>query len=60
MYDYIEMATKATKLPPQAVQHSDGSDLDEEFYNDELIRMQRFRLHLITARSIIFQTTDIL
>lgn len=60
MYDFIEMTTKTITLPPQAVRDSDGSDLDEEVYNDELLRLQRSELHLIAARPVIFQTINML
>ena len=60
MYEYIKTTTKTTKLPPQAVRDSDDSELDEEVYNEELLRLQRFRLHLIAARPIILQMTDVL
>ena len=39
MYDYIEKFTKTTKLPLQAVRESYGSELDEELYNEELLRL---------------------
>lgn len=37
MHDYIEKITKSKKLPPQVVRDSDGSKLDEELYNEELL-----------------------
>ena len=39
MYDYIETTTKTTKLPPQAVQDNDDGELDEEVYDEELLRL---------------------
>ena len=39
MYGYIEKVTKTTKLPPQDVRDSDGSELDEEVYKEELLRI---------------------
>lgn len=60
MYDYIEKVTKTTKLPPQVVRDSDGSELDEELYNEELLRLQRSGLHLITVRLVVLQTIDLL
>ena len=38
MYDYIEKVTKTMKLPPQVVRDNDGSELDEELYNEELLK----------------------
>lgn len=60
MYDYIEVVTKTTKLPPQDVRDINDNNLDEEVYNEELLRLQRSRLHLITARPVVLQTTDVL
>ena len=39
MYDYIEKVTKTMKLHPQVVTDNNGSDLDEEIYNEELLRI---------------------
>ena len=44
MYDYIEKITKSTNLPPQDVRDIDGNELDEELYNEELLRLQRSRV----------------
>ena len=60
MYDYIEKVTKITKLTLQAVTDNDGSELDEELYNEELLRLHRSGLHLIAARPVVLQTTDVL
>ena len=60
MYDYIERITKTTKLPMEAVRDSDGSELDEELYNKELLRLQRSGLHLIVSRPVVLQTMDVL
>lgn len=60
MYDYIEKITKTRKLPPQAVRDNDGSELDEELYNKELLKLQRSGLHLIAARPMVLQTIDVL
>ena len=60
MYDYIEKITKSTKLPLQVVRDNDGNELDEELYNEELLRLQRSRLHLIIARPMVLQTTYVL
>ena len=60
MYGYIETATKTTKLPPQAVWDSDDSELDEEVYNEELLRLQRSRLHLNAVRPVILQITNVI
>ena len=34
MYDYTKKITKSTKLPPQAIRDNDGSELEEELYNE--------------------------
>ena len=60
MYDYIEKVTKTTKLPPQAVRDNNDNDLDEEVYNEEVLRLQRSGLHLIAARPVVLQATDVL
>ena len=39
---------------------SDGSDLDKDLYNEELLKLQRSRLHLIAARPVVLQTMDVL
>ena len=39
MYDYIEAVTKTTKPPPQAVRDNNNNDLDEEVYNEDLLRL---------------------
>lgn len=39
MYEYIDTATKTTKLPPQVVRDSHDSELDEEVYNEEFLRL---------------------
>ena len=53
MYDYIEKVTKTTKLPPQSIRESNGSDLYEEVYNEELLRLQKSGLHLIAMRPVV-------
>ena len=60
MYEYIETATKTTKLPPQVIWDSDDRELDEEVYNEELLKLQSSRLHLIVARPVILQIIDVL
>ena len=60
MYDYIQKISKSIKLPLQAVRDSDGRELDEELYHEELLRLQRSRLHLITTRPVVLQTIDVL
>ena len=60
MYDYIEKVTKTTKLPPHAVRDNNDSDLDEEVYNEELLKLQSSRIHLIVARPMVLQTMDVL
>lgn len=60
MYDYIEAVTKTTKHPPHAERDNNDNDIDEEVYNEELLRLQRFGLHLIVVRLIVLQTTDVL
>ena len=60
MYDYIEKVTKTMKLPPQAIRDNNDNDLDEEVYNEKLLRLQRYGLHLIAVRLVVLQTTDVL
>ena len=60
MYEYIDTATKTTNLPPQGVRDNDDSEAEEEVYNEELLRLQRSVLHLIAARPVILQITDVL
>ena len=60
MYEYIDTATETTKFPLKAVWDNDDSEAEEEVYNEELLRLQRFRLHLIAARPVILQITDVL
>ena len=60
MYEYIDTVTKTTKLPPQAVWESDDSEAVEEVYNEELLRLQRSRFHLIATSLVIFQIIDVL
>lgn len=60
MYEYIDTTTKTTKPPPQAVRDNDDSEAEEEVYNEELLRLQRSGLHLIVARPVILQITNVL
>ena len=39
MYDYIEQITKSTELPLKVIRDNDGRKLDEELYNEELLRL---------------------
>ena len=60
MYNYIEKVTKTTNLPLQAMRDNNNNDLDDEVYNNELLRLQRSGLHLIAERPVVLQTTDVL
>ena len=39
---------------------SDGSELDEEVYNEELLRLQSSRINLIVARPVVLQIMNVL
>lgn len=59
MYEYIDSATETTKFPLKAIWDNDDSEAEEEVYNEELLRLQRFGLHLIAARPVILQITNV-
>jgi trans-aconitate methyltransferase len=60
MYEFIDTATKNTNFPPRMIRANDESVIDDEVYNEELLRLQRSKLHIIVARPVILQITDVL
>ena len=60
IYEFIKIATEATKLPPRMIRASDESDTNDEVYNDELLRLQRSGSHKIASRLMVLQITKVL
>lgn len=60
IYDFIDTLIESTKLPPRVVRDSDESDTDNEIYNEELLRLQRFELYKIASRPVVLQITDVM
>lgn len=42
------------------IRASDESEIDDELYNEELLRLQRSRLHQIASRPVVLQITNVL
>ena len=60
MYEYIDTATETTKFLPNVVCDNDNSEEEEDVYNEELLRLHRSGLHLIIARPVTLQITNVL
>ena len=60
IYEFINTTMEATKFPPRMIRARDERDIDDELYNDDLLRLQRSRLHRITSRPVVLQITSVL
>ena len=59
IYEAISTTKPSNKPPPMAVREDEEDCNEPKLYDDELVKIQRSKLHKIASRPTVFPITDV-